>query len=112
MIRRPPRSTLFPYTTLFRSKPVHCKSLAAQETRAMLTARKLIQAKLHDVEMSLRGILRGFGLKVGKTTARSFAARIEELTAGHPNLETIARALLAVGAVLLREVNGFGEGVR
>src|SRR2546426_3431298 len=23
MIRRPPRSTLFPYTTLFRSPPVH-----------------------------------------------------------------------------------------
>src|SRR2546425_4787837 len=23
MIRRPPRSTLFPYTTLFRSEPVH-----------------------------------------------------------------------------------------
>src|SRR3712207_7570452 len=23
MIRRPPRSTLFPYTTLFRSTPVH-----------------------------------------------------------------------------------------
>src|SRR5256885_11449884 len=23
MIRRPPRSTLFPYTTLFRSQPVH-----------------------------------------------------------------------------------------
>src|SRR2546427_19925 len=24
MIRRPPRSTLFPYTTLFRSTGVHC----------------------------------------------------------------------------------------
>src|SRR3712207_7429169 len=24
MIRRPPRSTLFPYTTLFRSRPVVC----------------------------------------------------------------------------------------
>src|SRR6266566_1762097 len=24
MIRRPPRSTLFPYTTLFRSRPVSC----------------------------------------------------------------------------------------
>ena len=93
-------------------KPVHCKSLAAQETRAMLTARKLMQAKLHDVEMSLRGILRGFGLKVGKTTARSFAARIEELAAGHPNLETIARALLAVRAVLLREFYGFEKSVR
>src|SRR3712207_8947910 len=25
MIRRPPRSTLFPYTTLFRSGPVHTR---------------------------------------------------------------------------------------
>src|SRR2546430_15732955 len=25
MIRRPPRSTLFPYTTLFRSIRLHCK---------------------------------------------------------------------------------------
>ena len=29
----------------------------------MLTARKLLQDKLHDVEMSLRGIPRGFGLR-------------------------------------------------
>src|SRR5271166_565966 len=49
-------------------RPVHCKSLPAQEVRAMLTARKLLQAKNHDVEMSLRGVLRGFGLKVGPTT--------------------------------------------
>src|SRR5260370_19792613 len=26
MIRRPPRSTLFPYTTLFRSVAVHCRT--------------------------------------------------------------------------------------
>ena len=49
-------------------RPVHCKSLPAQEVRAVLTARKLLQCKLHDVEMCLRGILRGFGLKVGATT--------------------------------------------
>src|SRR5579864_6111013 len=53
-------------------RPVHCKSIGAQEVRAILTARKLVQAKLHDVENSLRGIWRGFGLKVGKTTPRSF----------------------------------------
>src|SRR5256885_5770779 len=29
MIRRPPRSTLFPYTTLFRSEPVECRGAAA-----------------------------------------------------------------------------------
>src|ERR671922_94482 len=29
MIRRPPRSTLFPYTTLFRSDFVHCAAASA-----------------------------------------------------------------------------------
>ena len=57
-------------------RPVHCKSIAAQETRALLSARKLVQVKLHDIEMSLRGILRGFGLKVGRTTPARFEGRI------------------------------------
>jgi transposase len=93
-------------------RPVHCKSIAAQEVRAVLTARKLVQSKLRDVENSLRGILRGFGLKVGKTTARSFAGRVRELVAGQANLETIAPALLSVHAVLVREFNGFEKRVR
>ena len=38
----------------FRS--VHCKSMPSQEVRALLTARKLVQSKLFDIEMSLRGI--------------------------------------------------------
>jgi transposase len=46
-------------------RPVHVKTLQAQEIRALLTARKLLVAKLHDVESSIRGILRGFGLKGG-----------------------------------------------
>jgi transposase len=93
-------------------RPVHCKSIGAQEVRAMLTARKLVQSKLQDVENSLRGILRGFGLKVGKTTHRSFAGRIQELVAGHPNLEAIAQALQSVQAVLLREFNTFEKRAR
>ena len=88
-------------------RPVHCKSMSAQETRALLTARKLVQSKLHDIEMSLRGILRGFGLKVGPTTPKRFEARIKELVIGHASLQVIADALLAVRAVLLREFNGF-----
>jgi transposase len=93
-------------------RPVHCKSIGAQEVRAVLTARKLVQTKLQDVENSLRGILRGFGLKVGKTTDRSFAGRIQELVKGHPNLETISDALLAVRTILLREFNTFEKRVR
>jgi transposase len=93
-------------------KPVHCKSMAAQEVRALLTARKLVQSKLHDMEMSLRGILRGFGLKVGVTTPRRFAGRIRELVAGHANLEVIATAMLAIRDVLLREFVAFEKRVR
>ena len=93
-------------------RPVHCKSMEAQETRAMLTARKLVQKMLHEVEMSLRGVLRGFGLKVGKTTPVTFEARIRELVAGHPSLEGIAQSLLAARAVLRRELNGFEKRLR
>ena len=93
-------------------RPVHCKSLPAQEVRAVLTARKLVQAKLHDVEMSLRGLLRGFGLKVGHTTPRTFEPRVRELVEGHPTLTTIADALLAARSVLHREFQGFERRVR
>jgi transposase len=93
-------------------RPVHCKSVPAQETRALLTARKLVKAKLLDVEMSLRGILRGFGLKVGRTTHRGFAGRIGELVEHHPVLSVIAKALAAVHAVLLRELASFDKQVR
>jgi transposase len=93
-------------------RPVHCKSLDAQEVRAVLTARKLLQSKMLDLEMSLRGTLRNFGLKVGPTTPTRFARRIEELVDGHATLEAVAKALLAVHAVLLRELNGFEKRVR
>jgi transposase len=93
-------------------RPVHCKSIAAQEMRALLTARKLIQSKLFDVEMSLRGILRGFGLKVGPTTPRRFARRIEDLVAGQVTLEAVATAMLAAHEVLLHEFNGFEKLLR
>src|ERR1700710_2352861 len=93
-------------------RPVHCKSMSAQETRTLLTARKLVQSKLRDVENSLRGILRGFGLKVGKTTERKFAGRIEELVAGHPHLQVIAKALLSVRAGLRGEFAAFEKQVR
>ncbi len=49
-------------------RPVHDKSPGSQEVRALLVARKLLQHKPKDSELSMRGILRGFGLKVGKVT--------------------------------------------
>jgi transposase len=62
-------------------RPVHCKSVSAQETRALLTARKLLQSKQHDMEMSLRGVLRGFGHCVAQT-ATPGSAGVDQHAAG------------------------------
>src|SRR5258707_7132059 len=52
MIRRPPRSTLFPYTTLFRSQIVEIKGhrLGTQSTDLHLPGRRL---KTIDMQISL-----------------------------------------------------------
>jgi len=72
----------------------------------------LVQSKLLDVEMSLRGLLRGFGLKVGPTTPSRFATRIRELVGGNATLEAVAAALLAVHETLRREYTGLDKRVR
>ena len=75
-------------------RPVHCKSAPAQEVRALLVARKQLQAKMRDVELSLRGLLRGFGLKVGEISKGQYATRVRSLVEGHEMLEQIAEAML------------------
>jgi transposase len=84
-------------------RPVHCKSPAAQEVRALLVGRKLLQGKLHDVELSIRGILRGFGLKLGEVSKGRFAARVRELAAGQPMLERVVEPMLRARDALRAE---------
>ncbi len=84
-------------------RPVHCKSPPAQEVRALLVARKQLQAKMRDVELSLRGLLRGFGLKVGEVSKGQYAARVRTLVAGHTMLERIAEAMLQAREALRTE---------
>jgi transposase len=76
-------------------RPVHRKSPDAQEVRALLVGRKLLQSKLRDVALSIRGILRGFGLKMGEVSKGKFAARVRELVGGHEMLEAVIGAMLA-----------------
>lgn len=93
-------------------RPVHCKTAAAQEVRAELTARKVIQTNLHRMDMSLRGILRNFGLKVGKVSKGRFEARVRELVAGNPTLERVVEAMLSVRRTLAKELAGLEKHVR
>jgi len=84
-------------------RPVHVKTLPAQEVRALLTARKLLQGKLHDIELGIRGLLRGFGLKVGQVSKGRYEARIRELATGHSVLEPVTAAMLQARASLRAE---------
>ena len=86
-------------------RPVHAKSVGSQEVRALLVARKQLQRKLKDVELSIRGILRGFGLKVGQVARGKFEWRIRELVAGQTMLEQVAAAMLSARRALLAEFN-------
>src|SRR5229473_834105 len=70
-------------------KPVHVKTLVAQEQRMLLTSRKLLQRKLLDLESDLRGTLRNFGLKVGVVSRSRYEARVRELVAGFPRLAAV-----------------------
>ena len=72
---------------------VRAKSIGSQEIRALLVARKQLLGRLLDVELSIRGILRGFGLKVGQVTRKTFEARIRELVTGQATLGRIAEAM-------------------
>ena len=68
----------------FRS--VHAKSVVSRELRALLVARKQLLSRRMDLEASMRGILRGFGLKMGVVTRKGFEARVRELSAGQAML--------------------------
>jgi transposase len=84
-------------------RPVHCKSPPSQEVRALLVGRKLLQGKLVDVELGLRGILRGFGLKLGEVSKGRFAARVRELVTGQPMLERVVEPMLRTREALRAE---------
>src|SRR2546430_14698217 len=53
MIRRPPRSTLFPYTTLFRS--VRSAYSGGPLGKSMLLARRLVESGVRFVEVRQDG---------------------------------------------------------
>jgi transposase len=85
-------------------KEVHVKSLPAQQARALLAARQLLVRQVKDTALSVRGLLRNFGVKLGAVGKMGFAGRVRELTAEMPSLASIVEPLLAARAACLREL--------
>src|SRR2546422_9047388 len=76
MIRRPPRSTLFPYTTLFRS------CLGWRDVEVLRTLRNhLLQVRTHYNAETVNGVLTRNGPAAG-ALYRAFAARFDPSAPG------------------------------
>src|SRR5688572_5126158 len=79
MIRPPPRSTLFPYTTLFRSLPAHVELLEAVPDLGVAARRVLVAADKErvDAERELhRALRRGVGVVVVVVERRRVGAAV------------------------------------
>ena len=93
-------------------RPVHCKSLSAQEMRALLSSRKAIQQAASSLELSIRGVLRNFGLKMGQIAKGRFEHRVLELAEGNPMLDAAANSILSARRALRQELAGVEKLLR
>ena len=85
-------------------RPVHRKSVSSQEIRALLSARKSIQQVIINLELSMRGVMRNFGLKLGHVTRIRYEARVRELVEQNEVLSASKEALLRARAQLRAEL--------
>lgn len=73
--------------------------------RSKLLARHLFIKQRRDIENQIRGILRGFGLKVGPVTRQKFESRIHELVEEQPDLDAALLALLSVRRAIMQQID-------
>lgn len=75
---------------------VHVKSQATHRLRALLRSREMLVKSRIMLDNHLRGVLKAFGLKVGKVRADHFGQRVRELVEGDDLLEQVTKAILRV----------------
>jgi transposase len=92
-------------------KEVHVKSRSAQELRVLLSNRRLLLKQRVDIDNELRGILRNFGLKVGRVCKAKFADRVRELLADAPTLVLTVEPMLAVRKVVVVQYTKLHEAL-
>jgi transposase len=83
-------------------KEVGIKSMNSHEVRSMLGVRAQLVGMRTDVTNQLRGLLKNFGVVLGKEKGLRFEQRVDEVTQGEGMLNESLRVLLAV----LRHLKG------
>lgn len=76
-------------------QPVHLKTPASRDLRLMLSGRDSLGRRLRELDNSVRGLLRGFGLRVPKGARGRFCDLVRDLIEDNPILEATISPLLA-----------------
>ena len=88
-------------------REVQVKRLSCHEVRAALNSRALFVRMKRDVENQIRGLLKNFGLIIGKVGRSVFPTRVRELLMERPILERAVLPLLDLREQLKTEVAEF-----
>ena len=82
-------------------RPVHIKSIASQELRLLLVARRALIGRRRDIENVIRGTLKVFGIRVGQTSRLNFSKRVRELVEDRAAIAEVIGSLLTVRDTLM-----------
>ena len=93
-------------------KAVQVKSLVSHERKALLIARHQLVDMRVRIDNQLRGILKTFGLVIGKCSRGQLRQRAQELSEGRPGIESIVASMAAVRDSLLEQVTVCDRAIR
>ena len=93
-------------------REVHIKSRRAQELRLLLVARQTLIDNRSNIENTIRGTLKVFGIKVGHVSRLKFAERVGELVSDRSEIAEPIVALLQVRHALLAQFHALQRKLR
>jgi Transposase IS116/IS110/IS902 family len=93
-------------------REVQVKSYGGHYVRAVLRVRSLLVRSRCDFENQVRGLLKIFGLRLGKTGRKGFAKRMAELLEKQPELEALVAALLKVRETIVEQIATLDAGLQ
>ena len=94
----------------FKAAPV--KSLTSHERKALLIARHQLVEMHVRIDNQLRGILKTFGLIIGKSGHGQIGQRAHELAEGHPGINCVVASMVALRDSLLKQIAVFDRAIR
>lgn len=85
-------------------KEVRVKDLDSHAVRALLASRALLVELKRDLENQIRGLLKNFGLVIGRAKMNTFTIRANELIDGKPELAVAIEPLLKAREALAHQI--------